>query len=245
MGLESATYIDDLITSNPDGGVDSKSEGDNHIRMIKSVLRTTFPGQVGRFSRWQAKSGSYTIVAIDNWSLIEASGALTLNGTAAGTLGNGWACLLWTRNGAITVDPNASELVNGVATFVVPLNHFGLLSCDGSKFVCAIYPSVTINQTLTDAATIAWDMSLGQIANVTLTASGHVIGLPTNMADGTEYTLFVLQDGTGSRTLASWNGVFKWPLGIVPVLSTGANAVDMFVFKRSGNMYGSMLKGMA
>ena len=44
MGLESATYISELNTSNPVGATDPKSQGDNHIRLLKSALQATFPG---------------------------------------------------------------------------------------------------------------------------------------------------------------------------------------------------------
>ncbi len=42
MGLESATYIEDLNENNP-LGTDSKAQGDNHLRLIKSVLKSQFP----------------------------------------------------------------------------------------------------------------------------------------------------------------------------------------------------------
>lgn len=42
MGLETATYIADLNTANPTGS-DLRSEGDNHIRLLKAVLQNTFP----------------------------------------------------------------------------------------------------------------------------------------------------------------------------------------------------------
>lgn len=42
MGLESTTTISGLNSANPTSG-DPKSQGDDHIRMIKSVLKTTFP----------------------------------------------------------------------------------------------------------------------------------------------------------------------------------------------------------
>lgn len=41
MGLETATYITDLVSNNP-LGTDSKAQGDNHIRLLKSVLKTQF-----------------------------------------------------------------------------------------------------------------------------------------------------------------------------------------------------------
>ena len=42
MALESATYIDGLVISNPTGS-DNISQGDEHLRLIKKVLKNTFP----------------------------------------------------------------------------------------------------------------------------------------------------------------------------------------------------------
>jgi len=46
MALESASYIDGLVDTNPVGS-DYKSQGDDHLRLIKSVLKTTFPNVDG------------------------------------------------------------------------------------------------------------------------------------------------------------------------------------------------------
>lgn len=46
MSLETGTTISDLDSSWPLGG-DSTSDGDDHIRLIKSVLKTQFPGSSG------------------------------------------------------------------------------------------------------------------------------------------------------------------------------------------------------
>jgi hypothetical protein len=43
MGLESATFLSGLVATNPIGATDPKSQGDDHIRLIKSVLLATFP----------------------------------------------------------------------------------------------------------------------------------------------------------------------------------------------------------
>lgn len=42
MALESATYVSGLVTTNPSGS-DSISQGDDHLRLIKTVLKNTFP----------------------------------------------------------------------------------------------------------------------------------------------------------------------------------------------------------
>jgi len=46
MALESTTYIDGLVTTNPTG-TDPRSQGDDHLRLIKSTLRSTFPNVAG------------------------------------------------------------------------------------------------------------------------------------------------------------------------------------------------------
>jgi hypothetical protein len=46
MALESTTYIDGLVATNPTG-TDARSQGDDHIRLVKSAIRTTFPNVAG------------------------------------------------------------------------------------------------------------------------------------------------------------------------------------------------------
>lgn len=86
--------------------------------------------------------------------------------------------------------------------------------------------------TLTDAATIAWNAASGQVATVTLGAS-RIMGAPTNLQTGAFYSLQIVQDATGSRTL-TWNSIFKFTGGTAPTLSTAANARDHIVFKYNG-----------
>ena len=43
MGLETASFISELNVANPVGGVDSYSSADDHLRLIKTVLKTQFP----------------------------------------------------------------------------------------------------------------------------------------------------------------------------------------------------------
>lgn len=82
--------------------------------------------------------------------------------------------------------------------------------------------------TLTDAATIATDLSLGNQFQVTL-AGNRTLGAPTNVVAGQSGVIRVVQDATGSRTLA-FNSVFKFPGGTAPTLTTTANAVDLLAY---------------
>lgn len=45
-GLETGTYIKDLVSTNPTPN-DPKSEGDDHLRLIKSTIQNSFPGAAG------------------------------------------------------------------------------------------------------------------------------------------------------------------------------------------------------
>ena len=92
------------------------------------------------------------------------------------------------------------------------------------------------NATLTDAATIAWDVSVAQVATFTFVSSNRTMGAPTNLVNGGFYALAVIQN-SGSNTL-TWNSVFKWAGGVAPTLSTAAGAKDYFTFRSDGtNLY--------
>lgn len=104
-------------------------------------------------------------------------------------------------------------------------------------------PSYT-EQTLTDGATIGWDMNVGSRAYVTLTASGHTLGLPTNRKRGTSI-LHVIQDGVGSRTML-WHSVYKFPGDVAPVLTLTAARKDCFSLDDNGtSIYVSHLPDLA
>jgi len=78
--------------------------------------------------------------------------------------------------------------------------------------------------TLTDGATITPDFDTGNIFTVTL-GGNRTLANPSNLVAGQSGSLFVVQDGTGSRTL-SWGSYWDFVNGVAPTLSTGANAVD-------------------
>ncbi len=46
MALESTTYINGLVVTNPTG-TDARSQGDDHIRLVKSAIKATFPSLTG------------------------------------------------------------------------------------------------------------------------------------------------------------------------------------------------------
>ena len=92
------------------------------------------------------------------------------------------------------------------------------------------------NTALSFDATQDWALTANQVATLTLTAN-TIFDAPTQMVDGSFYSLIIIQDGTGGWT-ASWNGVFKWAAATAPTLTTTAAAKDIFVWRSDGtNMY--------
>ena len=81
---------------------------------------------------------------------------------------------------------------------------------------------------LTDAASVAVDLSLGNNFSLTL-AGNRTLAAPTNVTAGQSGVIIVTQDGTGSRTLA-YNSVFKFAAATAPTLTTTASAVDVLAY---------------
>ena len=77
---------------------------------------------------------------------------------------------------------------------------------------------------LTDASSIATDLALSNNFSVTL-AGNRTLANPTNTVAGQSGSIFITQDGTGSRTLAFGTN-FKFVAGTAPTLSTAASSID-------------------
>ena len=190
-----------------------------------------------------------TGIGANTFLLATLSGANTAVGTGANAFSSATIAGANTAvgTGANTVSTAAfnkanNALANSTGTFVGDLNVTGNVSINSNLSVSGTVSTASANvlsQTLTDAATINWNISSGQIATVTL-GGNRTMAAPTNLRVGT-LILHVIQDGTGGRTL-TWNSVFKWPAGVAPVLTTTGGRRDMFSFVCDGtNLYGSFL----
>lgn len=262
MGLESATYLNDLVSTNPTGS-DGKSEGDDHIRLVKAVLQATLPGMAGRAWRKQAKSADYTAVATDNMSWLNFTATATLNLLAVATAGNGF-CLVVRPNASVTVtiDPNSTELINTASTITVADEDIAFLFCDGSAWIAAIIqpagkteltaPSFTRpivaspREQYSAPGSVSGGVTVDMAGHAvhTLTLSGNITSLTINNVPSASYctalTLVLTQGGTGSYTFA-WPAAVKWPGGVAPTLTTTvgkADIITLFTHDGGTNWYG-------
>lgn len=78
--------------------------------------------------------------------------------------------------------------------------------------------------TLTDGANISIDLADSNNFTVTL-AGNRTLDNPTNIVAGQSGSIFIVQDSTGSRTLA-FGSYYDFAGGTAPTLSTAADAVD-------------------
>ena len=94
--------------------------------------------------------------------------------------------------------------------------------------------------TLTDAATIAWDMQTGFDFIVTLnpvTGASRAVGNPTNTKVGQKGRLIIQQPGSGGPCTVTWGSNFKFANGVAPTLSTTAGAIDVLYYDVRSSTY--------
>ncbi len=105
--------------------------------------------------------------------------------------------------------------------------------------------SAAAEVTLTDAATIAVDM--GTFFNAIVTLGGNrTLGQPSNTKVGQSGVIRIVQDGTGTRTLA-YHADWKFTGGADPTLSTGSSAIDLLFYQviAANFIYANLVKGIA
>lgn len=82
------------------------------------------------------KSSNYMLTTSDRaQTVVWASGVGTFSLTAAATLGNNWFTLVKNGgNGALTIDPNGAELIDGSSTATLNPNDSCFIVCSGTAF---------------------------------------------------------------------------------------------------------------
>lgn len=125
MGLETASYINDLNTSNP-ASTDQQSQGDDHLRLLKSVLKATFPNasKTFRFATSVVRTGNYTLVFPDDHNSIQqfnaTSGNLTVTLPAvSGVDAVAWGCYIAKVDGTANTVTISGGTINDTTSFVL------------------------------------------------------------------------------------------------------------------------------
>lgn len=126
MGLEAGTYVSDLNSSNPQS-TDQRKQGDDHIRLIKALLKATFPNadKPFYFPKYEAATSGSTIDAADNqrvFGCATSGGAFTMTlPVNLGSSADGFQVSFVktdTNANRLTVAPSSGS-INGLASLSI------------------------------------------------------------------------------------------------------------------------------
>ena len=137
-------------------------------------------------------------------------------------------------NGNLRIRSSKVQILNEAATEqianftpdgAVELYHDNVKKIETASGGIALTGGAAANITaLSDGATITIDMATACHHSVTL-GGNRTFAAPSNQAVGQAGSIFITQDGTGSRT-AAFNSAFKFVGGTAPTLTTTASATD-------------------
>ena len=211
MGLETGTFIDSLNSSNPAAG-DPVNEGDDHIRLIKSTVKATFPSisaavtathtELNLLDGVTANTTELNYVDITTLGTAEGSKALTVdankdttgirNLTMTGTLtvgGNTVATLT-------AVYPVGSIYINAsVATNPATLLGFGTWAAFGAGRVMV---GIDSTDTDFDAAEETGGAKTHTLTTSELPSHTHTFNLDSSENGGSARSHSLIADGSSS-----------------------------------------------
>lgn len=212
-------------TRNTANSVTFKSDGTGDAASIAfngSAARTISYNTLGAagLSASNALTGANTFTNATGQTFRQAASqdGVMLRGRAGGTGSYTVELVPTTLTASRTV-----TLADGNTTLVAGT----MMPTSGGSFtgtVTASANAVAAIAALNDAASISTDLSTACNFSVTL-GGNRQLANPTNITAGQSGSIFITQDGTGSRTL-SYGGYWKFAGGSVPTLTTTAGAVD-------------------
>lgn len=124
MSVEVATYLDDLVTSNPTAS-DPVAQGDDHLRLLKTVLQATFPNadRAFRFLALSAKSSNFNANVDQTFYPVDATGgAVVASLPDVTTTFPGFTVRIQKVDASantVTAEGNGSDAVNGGLNWVL------------------------------------------------------------------------------------------------------------------------------
>lgn len=134
-----------------------------------------------------AKTGAYTVIAGDRGDVLSCNGTFTLTLTAAATLGNGFSFgVVNAGSGTITIDPNASELIDGAATVTVGAGKSCFVICDAGTSWRTI--GMSGSGSVADGA--LYEATTSITSNYTVSAGKNALGVGSvSVASGVSLTV--------------------------------------------------------
>lgn len=216
MGLETGTYISDLNSSNPVAG-DPVNEGDDHIRLVKSTVKATFPSITGAVTSTHtelnlldgvtANTTELNYVDVASIGTVEASKAVTVdaskdstgmrNLTITGALSAGSGTIGGSAIATIaSIYPVGSIYINAaVATNPATLLGFGTWTAFGAGRVIV---GLDATDSDFDTAQETGGSKTHTLTTAELPSHTHTVSIPSSQNGGSSNDHALFPDSTSS-----------------------------------------------
>lgn len=183
-------------------------------------------------------SGAYTVTAQDLGAMIRFTGASTATITlpTAASLGDGFSFEVFNFGTAdVTIDPNASEQINGGTTLVIAPNRGALIRCSGTLFSAHPTGTPTSASIVADGRNVV--VAYATAATCTVTADELILKDASSsvfLASSVNVTANIASAGangldTGSEAASTWYYVWVIYNGttVASLLSASSSAPTM------------------
>ena len=229
MGLESATYISDLNASNPLAN-DAISEADDHIRLLKSTIKASFPNVNGAVSATDEELSKKTAIISDG------AGQLSFNTNVTQAL---LQTLLGIKQPALSVSGSTLSIDSGTTASAIKTQ----LSITDSSALDA-YPVGSVYLSVLDAnpntlfGTSTWvriaegKMLVGQQTSDTdfdvaeETGGAKTVTLTTDQMPAHTHTVSGIENPSGSGSTGSEDGASSFNNSLTTSSTGGGQAHD-------------------
>lgn len=211
MALETATYLDSLITTWPLGS-DQRSTADDHFRLLKGVLARTFPNIGGEVS---ISHGEANFLRSVSWAVQDQFNAMKFGSLGGSTISGTVHFAMSAGNANMLGDITACRYsrVDVTASFGAPV-------IIGAGFAVVGKDLGTISGTLNiepASANYFGAVLAGNITDISIGAA---------LAFGQVISIRLQQDGAGSNAVANWPASVVWADGSLFAASSTASAID-------------------
>ena len=212
MGLESATYINGLVETNPTSS-DNANQGDNHLRLIKAAIKATFPNITGPVTATHtALSAAYLPLAGGTVSgPITASGGVVGNASTATALQTARTINGVSFNGTANISFNADSVAEGSTNqYFTTARARAAISAAGDLSYNPTTGVISFSATGAPVISVA-----GKTGSVTL-----------NTADVTESTnLYFTNARARSAISVTGNGSYNSTTGVITINASTVSSV--------------------
>lgn len=232
QGTAIATGFGGVPSAGTTGQILRKNSNTNYDYSWSSLSAGTVTNVTGTANRITVATGTTTPV-IDIAATYIGQTSITTLGTISTGSWNATSIPI-NKGGTGFTAANTSTILIGNAggtwTQATPTGFNGITVTMGSGTMSVgnVYNSNW--QTLTDGATITWNVASGANGRVTLNGTGRAVTIPAPV-DGHVYTMKITQGSGGLKTITSWPATTRWVNNTPPDLSDAAGAVDFVSLK--------------